>query len=76
MHGLAQIEIPDVTDRCRTPQLPRRSEGEALEELVSNHANSRKARAPRRANNFVVIAKIIRPNAQLLNPKPRRAASQ
>src|SRR5437667_936345 len=43
---------------------------------MRNHANSRKARVPQRANNFVVVAKIIRPNAQLLNPKPRRAASQ
>src|SRR6266550_4729387 len=43
---------------------------------MRNHANSRKARVPQRANNFVVVAKIIRPNAQLLNPKPRRAASK
>src|SRR5881296_2729514 len=43
---------------------------------MRNHANSRKARVRQRANNFVVVAKIIRPNAQLLNPKPRRAASQ
>ena len=43
---------------------------------MRSHANSRKARVPQRANNFVVVAKIIRPNAQLLNPKPRRAASQ
>src|SRR5438067_10623525 len=43
---------------------------------MRNHANSRKARVPQRANNFVVVAKIIRPNAQLLNPKARRAASQ
>src|SRR5437867_3632745 len=43
---------------------------------MRNHANSRKARVPQRANNYVVVAKIIRTNAQLLNPKPRRAASQ
>src|SRR5205823_11850443 len=28
MHELAQIQIPVVTDRCRTPQLPWRSETE------------------------------------------------
>src|SRR5213594_3133089 len=43
---------------------------------MRNHANSRKARVPQRANKVVVVAKIIRPNAQLLNPKARRAASQ
>src|SRR5207249_11305603 len=77
MHELAQIQIPVVTDRCRTPQLPGRSETEKRSSSsCARTPNSRKARVPQRANNFVVVAKIIRPNAQLLNPKPRRAASQ
>src|SRR5438094_9722704 len=43
---------------------------------MRSHANSRKARVPQRANNFLVVATITWPGAQLLNPKPRRAASQ